>query len=42
VAEGLNETELQARLFLALDSSKAVIRPLPDCEYIHSQLRDPF
>jgi len=40
VAEGLNETELQARLFPVLHSSTAMTRPLPDCEYIYNQLRD--
>ncbi|HEX9976762.1 MAG TPA: IS21 family transposase [Dehalococcoidales bacterium] len=40
VAEGLNETELQARLFPALHSPNAATRPLPDCQYIYDELRD--
>jgi transposase len=40
VAEGINETELQARLFPALHSSNAATRPLPDCQYIYDELRD--
>ena len=40
VAEGLNETELQARLFHVLHSPNAATRPLPDCQYIYDELRD--
>ena len=40
MAKGLNETELQSRLFPALHSPNAATRPLPDCQYIYDELRD--
>lgn len=39
MAEGLNETELQASLFPVLHSPTTVTRLLPDCEYIYNELR---
>ncbi len=40
VAAELSETELQSRLFPALDPAITATRPPPDCQHIYDQLRD--
>lgn len=39
-AVGLSETELEARLFPASHPPADDRRPLPDCQYIHDELRN--